>query len=113
MGLPADPTLPLADLKILDFSWVGVGPITTKYLADHGATVIRVESHTRYDVVRIGPPWHDAQPGIERSQFYASYNTSKYGIALDLSRPEARAIACASGFFRSSARPSFDVLKLA
>jgi benzylsuccinate CoA-transferase BbsF subunit len=85
--------LPLADLKVLDFSWVGVGPITTKYLADHGATVVRVESHARLDVVRLGPPWHDAKPGIEQSQFYASYNTSKYGIALDLSRSEARAIA--------------------
>src|SRR5947208_36134 len=93
MALPADPALPLADLKVLDFSWAGVGPITVKYLADHGATVVRVESHARYDVVRLGPPWHDGKPGIERSQFYASYNTSKLGIALDLSKPEARAIA--------------------
>src|SRR3989442_1015171 len=93
MALPTDPTLPLADLKVLDFSWAGVGPITVKYLADHGATVLRVESHARYDVVRLGPPWHDGKPGIERSQFYASYNTSKLGIALDLSKPEARAIA--------------------
>src|SRR5712691_6817507 len=93
MALPTEPDLPLADLKILDFSWVGVGPITVKYLADHGATAVRVESHVRLDVVRLGPPWHDAKPGIERSQFYASYNTSKYGIALDLGRPEARAIA--------------------
>src|SRR4029077_301647 len=90
--LPADPALPLADLKILDSSWVGVGPITVKYLADHGATVVRVESHVRLDVVRLGPPWHDAKPGIERTQFYASYNTSKYGLALDLGKPEARAI---------------------
>src|SRR5881397_1733643 len=93
MALPTDPALPLADLKVLDFSWAGVGPITVKYLADHGATVVRVESHARYDVVRLGPPWHDGKPGIERSQFYASYNTSKLGIALDLSKPEARAIA--------------------
>src|SRR6266481_6115331 len=93
MALPTDPTLPLADLKVLDFSWAGVGPITVKYLADHGATVLRVESHARYDVVRLGPPWHDGKPGIERSQFYASYNTSKLGIGLDLSKPEARAIA--------------------
>jgi len=90
--LPSDPALPLADLKILDLSWVGVGPITVKYLADHGATVIRVESHARLDVVRLCPPWHDAKPGIERSQFYASYNTSKSGLALDLGKPEARAI---------------------
>src|SRR5438477_187614 len=92
MALPTEPDLPLADLKILDFSWVGVGPITVKYLADHGATVVRVESHARLDVVRLGPPWHDAKPGIERSQFYASYHTSKYGIALDLGRPDAREI---------------------
>src|SRR5206468_4066299 len=93
MALPADPALPLADLKVLDFSWAGVGPITVKYLADHGATVVRVESHARYDVVRLGPPWHEGKPGIERSQFYASYNTSKLGIALDLSKPAARDIA--------------------
>jgi crotonobetainyl-CoA:carnitine CoA-transferase CaiB-like acyl-CoA transferase len=93
VSLPIDDSLPLADLRVLDLSWVGVGPITVKYLADHGATAIRVESHARYDVVRLGPPWHDAKPGIERSQFYASYNTSKLGIALDLSRPEAQAIA--------------------
>ncbi|HJQ83558.1 MAG TPA: CoA transferase, partial [Candidatus Binatia bacterium] len=93
MPLPVDDGLPLADLKILDFSWVGVGPITVKYLADHGATVVRVESRARLDVVRLGPPWHDARPGIERSQFYASYNTSKLGLALDLRRPEARDIA--------------------
>jgi crotonobetainyl-CoA:carnitine CoA-transferase CaiB-like acyl-CoA transferase len=90
---PGDESLPLADLKVLDFSWVGVGPITVKYLADHGAAVVRVESHARYDVVRLGPPWHEATPGIERSQFYASYNTSKYGLALDLSRPEAQDVA--------------------
>ncbi len=90
MALPVDPSLPLADLKVVDFCWAGVGPITVKYLADHGATVVRVESHARYDVVRLGPPWHEGKPGIERSQFYASYNTSKLSLALDLTRPPAR-----------------------
>src|SRR5262249_294800 len=93
MALPGDPSLPLDGLKVLDFSWVGVGPITVKYLADHGATVVRVESHARFDVVRRGPPWHDGVPGIERSQFYASFNPSKYGLALDLTKSEAQAIA--------------------
>src|SRR5262249_14897314 len=93
MALPTDPELPLADVKVLDFSWVGVAPITVKYLADHGATVVRVESHARLDVVRLGPPWHEATPGIERSQFYAGWNTSKHGLALDLSRPAARDVA--------------------
>ena len=75
---------------MLDFAWVGVGPITTKYLADNGADVIRVESAARLDVLRIAPPWKDAQPGINSSQFFASFNTSKKGITLDLSKPKAR-----------------------
>ena len=73
---------------MLDFAWVGVGPITTKYLADNGADVIRVESLSRLDVLRIAPPWKDGQPGPNNSQFFASYNTSKKGITLDLGKAE-------------------------
>ena len=83
----------LEGVHILDFAWVGVGPITTKYFADNGADVIRVESASHPDVLRIGPPWKDAMPGINRSQFFASYNTSKKGITLDLGKPKARDIA--------------------
>src|SRR6202050_3905189 len=77
-------------IHVLDFSWVGVGPISTKYLADNGAEVIRVESVSRLDVLRIAPPWKDGQPGPNNSQFFASFNTSKKGITLDLSKPKAR-----------------------
>src|SRR5208282_4153591 len=80
-------------VHVLDFAWVGVGPITTKYFGDNGADVIRVESAARPDVLRIGPPWKDAMPGINRSQFFASFNTSKKGITLDLSKPKARELA--------------------
>ena len=80
----------LEGVHVLDFAWVGVGPITTKYLADNGADVIRVESLARPDVLRLAPPWKDAQPGIDSSQFFASYNTSKRGITLDLGKPRAR-----------------------
>ncbi|HEY6420916.1 MAG TPA: CoA transferase, partial [Candidatus Binataceae bacterium] len=83
----------LEGIHILDFAWVGVGPITSKYLADNGADVIRVESAARLDVLRVGPPWKDAKPGINSSQFFASYNTSKKGITLDLGKPRARELA--------------------
>ena len=33
-------------LKILDMCWIGIGPVTIKYFADHGATVILVETRT-------------------------------------------------------------------
>lgn len=80
-------------LKILDFCWVGVGPITVKYFADHGATVIHVESATRPDVLRLGGPFKDGQPGIDRSGFFADFNSSKYGISLNLNHQRARDIA--------------------
>src|SRR5271163_1064711 len=83
----------LEGVHVLDFAWVGVGPITTKYFADNGADVIRVESAARLDVLRIGPPWKDAMPGVNRSQFFASFNSSKKGITLDLSKPKARELA--------------------
>jgi len=80
----------LEGVKILDFSWVGVAPITTKYFADNGAEVIRIESAARLDVLRLAPPWKDARPDPNGSQFFASYNTSKKGITLDLGKPRAR-----------------------
>ena len=85
--------LPFAGIKVVDFAWVGVGPISTKYLADHGATVIRVESETRPDVLRGGVPFKDGVPGINRSQFFGDFNTSKQSISLDLKHPQAIAIA--------------------
>jgi benzylsuccinate CoA-transferase BbsF subunit len=85
--------LPFEGLKVADFSWVGVGPITARCLADHGATVIRIESESRPDVLRLNAPFKDGKPGINRSQFYGDFNASKLGLALDLKKPEARPIA--------------------
>ncbi len=80
-------------LKVADFSWAGVGPIMGRALADHGATVVRVESATRPDALRTLPPFKDGQRGLNRSQFGAQYNTSKLGLALDLSTDDGRAVA--------------------
>ena len=86
-------TLPFEGIKIADFSWVGVGPISTKYLADHGATVVRVETTNPLDILRVAGPFKDGGPGPDRSQFFADYNTSKYGITLDLKNPAAIEVA--------------------
>ena len=88
-----DGELPFADIKVADFAWVGVGPISSKYLADHGATVVRVESENRPDVLRGGPPFKDNVPGWNRSQFFGDFNTSKLGLALDMKRDEGLAVA--------------------
>jgi crotonobetainyl-CoA:carnitine CoA-transferase CaiB-like acyl-CoA transferase len=82
-----------AGLKVADFSWVAVGPITAKALSDHGATVVRVESSTRIDYVRTLQPFKDNVPGINRSHWVNNLNTSKYGVALNLATPEGRGLA--------------------
>ena len=80
-------------LKVLDFGWIGVGPITARYFADHGATTIRVESATRFDGLRMAPPYKDAKPGLNNSQFFANFNASKMSLGLNMAHPDARAIA--------------------
>ena len=80
--------MPFDGLKVLDFTWVGVGPITIKHLADFGADVIRIESVSRPDVLRNAAPFKDGVAGINRSQFPANYNTSKRGLGLNLARSE-------------------------
>jgi len=80
-------------LKVVDFGWIGVGPITARYFADHGATVIRVESLTRFDGLRMAPPYKNAKPGLNNSQFFANFNASKKSLGLNMAQAEARAIA--------------------
>ena len=83
------PSTPFEGLKVADFSWVGVGPITGKCLADHGADVIRIESTTRADALRTAGPYKDNIDGWNRSQFFGEFNTSKRSLTLDLSHERA------------------------
>ena len=82
--------LPLEGLKVLDYCWVAVGPMTTKYLAEHGATVVRVESGGRPEALRRAGPFRDGVEGINRSAYFANYNANKYGISIDMGHPRAR-----------------------
>ncbi len=85
--------LPFEGIKVADFSWVVVGPTTAKYLADHGATTVRVESNDPLDILRVAGPFKDNVPGPDRTQFFAEYNTSKLGLTLDLKNPAGAAVA--------------------
>ena len=81
---------PLRGIKVLDFCWVAVGPMTTKYLAEFGATVVRVESSKRPETLRRAAPFKGGQPGINLSGYFASYNANKYGITIDMRHARAR-----------------------
>lgn len=79
-------------LKVLDFTWAAAGPIVTKQLADNGATVIKVESARHPDSVRLGGPFKDDKPGLNRSGFFADFNSSKLGISVDTNHELAKEI---------------------
>ena len=82
----------LQGIKIVDFCREGAGPVTIRYLAHHGATVVRVESEKSPDGSRSVPPFKDGLPGLNRSAFQAKFNTNKYGVALDMNHPKAREV---------------------
>ena len=84
-----DPGKPLEGVNVLDFCWVAVGPMTTKYLAEFGATVVRVESAKRPGTLRGAAPFKDGIPGLNRSAYFASYNANKLGVAIDMRHPRA------------------------
>jgi len=83
----------LEGIKVVDFTWVGAGPMVGRELADHGATVVRVESHKRPDSLRVQTPFRDGIPGIDRSAYGAAFNSNKYGMSLDLTKLKGLEVA--------------------
>ncbi len=84
---------PLAGLKVLDFSRILAGPLSTTYLADFGADVIKVESLAAIDNVRTVGPYKDNVSTADGSFFGIAMNASKRALNLDLSKEKGRAIA--------------------
>jgi crotonobetainyl-CoA:carnitine CoA-transferase CaiB-like acyl-CoA transferase len=84
--------LPLAGLKVLDFTWAIAGPTVTRTLGDYGATVVRVEGAAHPDACRTTRPFLGGRFGSERSAIFHTMNANKLQLGLDLTKPEARAV---------------------
>ncbi len=83
------PSAPLSGILVADFSRVLAGPFATMYLADLGATVVKVERPGTGDDTRAwGPPWTE-----HTSSYFESVNRSKQSVTLDLTDPGDRALA--------------------
>ncbi|MFC1532550.1 CaiB/BaiF CoA transferase family protein [Thermodesulfobacteriota bacterium] len=80
--------LALENVVVINFGWVLAAPVTGKYLADLGATVIRIESVHRPDPLRVSTPYKDNISGINRSCYYALYNANNYSMAINLKHPK-------------------------
>jgi len=73
-------------IKIVDFGWAIAGPLTLKYFADYGATVICVESSQRPDLLRTATPYKGEIPGVDRAGYFAYFAANKYSISLNLNK---------------------------
>ncbi len=72
---------PLEGLKVLDFTHVLAGPFATRVLGDMGADVVKVNSEAR--ATATNDPEHP---------YYIMWNRNKRGLALDMSKEEARPV---------------------
>lgn len=86
---------PLEGIRVLDFTWVWSGPLTTSMLAEFGAEVIKVEHGKRLDNSRLrGRPLRDGKPvegpSIETGPYYHQTNHDKLSITVNLKLPQAR-----------------------
>lgn len=74
-------------LRVLDFTWVLAGPSAVRYLADHGAQVIKVERRQIGDTGRHVLAFHNDERGINRSGYYTNVNRGKLSVTLNLADP--------------------------
>ena len=92
---------PFDGLKVLDFTWGGVGPFQSNFLAYYGAIVIRIESASRPDITRqdgYSNPLRledaefaaiDKRTLLEYGPTFAlTHPVKKYGMCLNIRRPE-------------------------
>ncbi|MBI2359195.1 MAG: CoA transferase [Deltaproteobacteria bacterium] len=75
----------LKGIKVIEFAAYAAGPTVGKHLADHGATVVHMESRSRPDGFRTHyPPYKDNIHGLNRSGLFALCNNDKLDITLNL-----------------------------
>ena len=88
----------LEGYRVLDFTQVLAGPTTTRYMAEMGAEVVKVEFAPSGDISRAVPFIRDG-----RSGYYVQQNRGKRSLCLDLKTPAASEII-------RELIPKFDVI---
>ena len=73
--------------RVLDFTQYLAGPTTTRFLAEMGAEVIKIELAPVGDYGRFIPYVHDG-----RSAFYVQQNRGKKSLCIDVKAPEGLAL---------------------
>src|SRR5260221_9042813 len=100
----------LEGVRIIDLTWLQVGPQATRILATFGAQVIRIEwrNPAAVDFLRYMQPFapdhatpdgghsqgtarsHGIRGNFDRGAYYNNTNPGKYGVTLNLNHPKGR-----------------------
>ncbi len=80
--------LPLAGIRVIDFTHALAGPYCTMQLGDLGADVIKIEPPKGDQSRQWGPPFINGE-----SSYFLSVNRNKRSVVLDLKRPAALRVA--------------------
>jgi CoA:oxalate CoA-transferase len=83
----SEESLPLAGIRVIDFSRVLAGPYCTALLADLGAEVIKIEPPGGDDYRAVGPFSHG------ESGLFGALNRNKQSIVIDLKTDAGRTLA--------------------
>ncbi len=72
-------------LKVLEFGAGAAAPLATRYFADQGATVVKIESRLRPDFLRTLRD--DGSGNLDNSLFFACINPNKVSAGLNMKDP--------------------------
>lgn len=89
---------PLDGIRVADFSWFGAGPIAGQTLCTFGAEVVRIESETKLDSLRVVQPFALNQDGTFKtgynvSGYFNNFNAAKLSMQLNLNTEKGQSIA--------------------
>jgi crotonobetainyl-CoA:carnitine CoA-transferase CaiB-like acyl-CoA transferase len=89
----SEASLPLGSVRITDLTQAWAGPFATRLLADLGAEVIKIESASHPDVLRLwAPPAGIEGPTYDMNPWFNSCNANKLSVSLDLDSEAGRDI---------------------
>jgi len=81
-----------AGVNILELGSGAAGPIATRYFAEHGATVLRIESRSRPDFLRVYALGPNNPHGLEGAPMFDGLNVGKRDVLFNLKHPDAVAL---------------------
>ncbi|MGZ5122540.1 MAG: CaiB/BaiF CoA transferase family protein [Burkholderiales bacterium] len=87
---PPGSQLPLAGVRVIDFTQVVAGPYCTMMLADMGAEIVKIERAGHGDDLRRTVPYRGRQ---SHQDYFNALNRSKKSVALNLKDGKHRALA--------------------